>query len=643
MSEQLYQLNDKSKDNRNLLSQNIENLKNPIENILTVNSEKKELENLNNSKIQNSSLHISNLKEFEKLTYATSKEKEYLDKIDSLNRVIDIERTNSSNIQRELNEKTKELKEKEKALNTITVTNSKLMVSLENLKKDVDEKLDKVSIKQVSDKMKALKENPLEIVIKVKEKELKNTMNLIEILKKDNENLKKSMNDQININSYIDLQNKLKFKETQNIEFTNEIKTLSRANEEHNKCLDNKKEYENEKKNLKEEIKKQKEFVKDLQQKIREEEIKHTKTKDLFINLKRQTDFINRQFKNNQISENQEDVTKIHNLNHDENVNEILSDLNKNNLNSSLKNNNSDINLKKISILNEPKILSTKKKNLEKAQSREASLNNKLIKRNKLNEETQGKEGLFTSEEKNKLNKLLSSEEIEKFEKKYEVLEQSKQSLENKLKSENKLIQKKFLEKEDQLEYLNLQYKETDQKNKIFQFQINEYKNEQKVFHRKINEMQNSQKNAISLIKEKEQENKILVTQMNNLRKLVKHNAIPALDSEVLKHLEKIKNSNDENFDDEDIKDTNFKDMDKISNLETLSGKNKIKSIKLNQSNILENKNNIENRIDNVNNNEMNNTQNSKINDDINSLPIENKSEYNTNVTNNQYEQSEQN
>ncbi len=221
------------------------------------------------------------------------------------------------------------------------------MATLEILKKDVDERFDKVSFKQVSDKMKPVKENTLDIVLKVKEKELKNAMNLMEILKRDNENLKKSSSENININSFIDIQNKLKFKEMQIIELTNEIKLLSRSTEEHNKCIDSKKEFENEKKNLKEEIKKQKELYRDLQFKLKEEEAKHSKTKDNFINLKRQVEASNRNLlinkvnhaSNNHISGSAvdvDDVEKIKNLNHDENIADALSSKSNRNNNNNL-------------------------------------------------------------------------------------------------------------------------------------------------------------------------------------------------------------------------------------------------------------------------------------------------------------------
>jgi hypothetical protein len=546
----------------------------------------------------------------------------------SYERLLELERSNSAIIQRESNEKIKELKEKEKALASITVTNSKLMTTLEILKKDVDEKFDKVSFKQVSEKMKPVKENPIDIVLKVKEKELKNTMSLLEIMKKDNENLKRAMNEQINIVSYIDIQNKLKFKETQIQELNNEIKLLSRSTEEHNKCNENKKEFENEKKNLKDEIKKQKELVRDFQFKLKEEEAKHSKTKDNLINQKRQVEASNRNLLINKVnpgSNNQSpsvDIEKIRNLNHEENIAEVISH----------ENNQDNKNAKEVEYISSErksnnvnsKIFGLRNKNVDKLKVRDFSLNAKMPLKRKLDQEANNKERLFNSEEKITLEKIFSNEDIEKFEKKYEFLEHSKQATENKMKLEIKTLQKKLVEKEEQFDYLSLQFKESEQKNKILQFQVNEYKNEQKVLHRKINDLQTNLKNLYTIIRENYQENKLLNNQLTNLRKLVKHNAVPPMDSEVVKHLEKIRKSNlnEEEFIVNSTDNIIIKDMDKISNIETDSVKGRKNSIKLDDSNLLDdNTNNYakNQNVSNINIGEINKTQNSQLMDnDIN-------------------------
>jgi DNA-binding FrmR family transcriptional regulator len=118
-----------------------------------------------------------------------------------------------------------------------------------------------------------------------------------------------------------------------------------------------------------------------------------------------------------------------------------------------------------------------------------------------------------------------------------------------------------MIDQQERLEYLNVQLKESEQKSKISSFQLNEYKNEQKVYQRKINEMQGQFDSVYKLLKEREQENKILLSQLNSLRKIVKHNAVPPMDNEIVKHLEKIKNEDSDLY----SKDSHENDIDKNS------------------------------------------------------------------------------
>jgi hypothetical protein len=66
-----------------------------------------------------------------------------------------------------------------------------------------------------------------------------------------------------------------------------------------------------------------------------------------------------------------------------------------------------------------------------------------------------------------------------------------------------------------------------------------------------LNEMQTQVESLYVIIREKEQENKILMNQLNSLRKIVKHNQLPPLDTEVARHLEKIKNEESQSFNNE--------------------------------------------------------------------------------------------
>ena len=127
-----------------------------------------------NPKDTSAELPFINFKnQIEELEKNLQREKE---KYEALNGILLLERSNSVNIQHELNSKIKEIAEKDKNITTLSATNNKLMANLGSLRKNVDEKFEKVSIRQVNEKMKSanVKENPIENVLKLKEKELKN-------------------------------------------------------------------------------------------------------------------------------------------------------------------------------------------------------------------------------------------------------------------------------------------------------------------------------------------------------------------------------------------------------------------------------------------------------------------------------------
>lgn len=422
-------------------------------------------------------------------------------------------------------QKESELKEKDKSIYNLNLTNQKLMSMLEDLKRDVDGQLDKVNFKQVTDKMKKgkEKENPLDIVLKVKEKELKNTANLLDIIKRDNEKLQKTVDSYTDYNKIIEVHDKLKVKEKENNDLVIEVRTLNRALEEHKRCESKRMEFEKDFKILKDDLKKAKDSLKDMQNKFKEEENKHQKTKDLLINTKREMEQLKKHklgdLKDPKLGDKIVQNIDVNNKGKDpsnsDDINELLGN-----------NGNSKPNEKKERI----------KTNLPNNNEETSQSESPYIKR------------LFSTDERNRLKKLLSNSDIEKIEKNFEAAERSKLSIEKRLKSDIKLLQKKVTEQEEQCEYFALQYKELEQKSKISQFQVNEYKNEQKAYQRKLNEVHIYSDKYASQLKEKEQENRILLGQLNSLRKVMKHNVVPPMDEDLQKHLEKIRNMDDSNI-----------------------------------------------------------------------------------------------
>ena len=86
-----------------------------------------------------------------------------------------------------LSQKKKEIDKKDKTIQQMTQTNQKLQNELETLQVEVQEKLDKIEFKEKNDifeNEKKKRQNPLEQLLKVKQKELKNATEVINNLKK---------------------------------------------------------------------------------------------------------------------------------------------------------------------------------------------------------------------------------------------------------------------------------------------------------------------------------------------------------------------------------------------------------------------------------------------------------------------------
>jgi chromosome segregation ATPase len=433
--------------------------------------------------------------------------------------------------------KNKELESKDKVIFSVGGTNKKLLNELEELKKEVDEKLDKIGLKQIKDTEKEIelkkKQQPLEHLLKVKEKELKNALTLLDVLKKDKENLQKNLNEKSDFNKVISLQDKLKEEENKNIQLETEIKLIQKLKDEHNKCENVKAEFEKEKKQMANEMKFLKEKNKELKNKIKEEEQKigELSTKLAESKSSNTTPNVLITQNTNPTQSNQNNL----NLPNIKNNDPKSKNLNKVNTSQELQNLQKYWNMlesaDKIGAKDDSAIVQKKKlpktdKEYKDFLSKERhkfshSLQNKNF---KMPESSEARPKLFGNEEKQILSKLLPTNEISKLEKKFEMIDSSKAALERKYATEVKTLNKKVSDLEDRLEMTLLQNKEAEQKNKILSFQINEHKNENKILSRKLVELNNKIKGIKAALNEKEDENKRLIKQLqeshNNLRKL---------------------------------------------------------------------------------------------------------------------------
>jgi len=428
---------------------------------------------------------------------------------------------------KQIEAKNQELLAKEKSLQSLSITNKKLITNLESMKKEVDEKLEKISMKAIHEKMKhkGEKENPLEIVVKIKENEIKNAHAMNQILKQDLK--KKELTEKLDYyNAYIEATDRIKYEEKKNEDLRNEIKLCKRQDEEYKRNVDKIKDFEKERKNFRDEIQKLKEKTKDLSNTLKEEE---NKFNQMTTKL------------NNKIYESEGKASKRRSLtpkNRKTNPEKIEKD------EKTSKDNNRDNRTSKKYIKN------------DKSNVNIYSRNSKLSEEEKT---------LFTPDQLVKIETVLDGSEIERLEKKYETAVNAKYSLDNKLKSDTKTSNKTIVELQEQLEFINIQLKESDQKNKINLHQINEMKQDNKQLNKKLNETQTNLDGLSKILREKEQENNIILNQLNTLKKISKHNILAPLDTEYSKR-EKSKMSelNDSNF--SPPRNNKLEDIDKLNN-----------------------------------------------------------------------------
>ncbi len=203
-----------SKQNLNLLSENISTSKKEIS---EKDNNEYEIKNNNTIKEEN---------ENEEKKSEIMKFESYQETLNNLHEEIEMEQKNySENIkQLQIN-----LFNKSEILKKISLKNSCLRTSLNDLNSQVDNMMISSSNKKYKViKHKSSKSSP-EILLKIKENELKNSKALLKIFQKDNKRMKKLLNNQNEI-SINDLVNKIKEKDSENQKLKTEINSLKILN-----------------------------------------------------------------------------------------------------------------------------------------------------------------------------------------------------------------------------------------------------------------------------------------------------------------------------------------------------------------------------------------------------------------------------
>ena len=128
-----------------------------------------------------------------------------------------------------------DLYSKSENLKKLTIRNHYLTINLKELNEKVDQMIKNSANKKFKILKKEKKISP-ELILKIKEKELKNSQTLVKILQRDNSRIKKLLEYQTETSSN-ELLNKIKEKDNENQKLKTEIKQLKNINHSNSNCL----------------------------------------------------------------------------------------------------------------------------------------------------------------------------------------------------------------------------------------------------------------------------------------------------------------------------------------------------------------------------------------------------------------------
>ena len=481
--------------------------------------------NLDNNK--NTKEDIINLQNFQNLTKEEKelykKQNELLSQIKTVEEKLKFEKEQHQYL---IESKQEEIEFKTKTINQLKIVNEKLQKEFENLQAKAQENMDKIENKEKNDKNeleKQNKQNSLEQMLKVKEKELSNSNAQVDKFTKEKEKLRKKLDETVNINEINYLKDQIKIAQEKVHELKKEKKYLSEIKDEHYKCQEKFQ-------NLNKEIEKLKGELLEIKKQQRNE-IKYDKS-------------------NIGIMTNSKSVKKINPLKSDLNLQGLttLERIQRQNQNEEEKIKKS---LEKFWKINKDKLLSLSNENIDQNLSgnnlsgsninitnKSQEIRTKLVKRSnnlfnkkkKFEEELRNKNldnnisnelpiiPLFNNQEKKILLNILPEKELEKFERRYEFIDKEKNNLQRKLVFETKNLNKENKELKDRYEFSNNQLKENEEKNRILSLKIEQQNKEIINLQDKLDKINKRIEEKRNKVKEKDEENKLLLKQIQELK-----------------------------------------------------------------------------------------------------------------------------
>jgi len=182
------------------------------------------------------------------------KQGKILQRIKEAEEQLKLEKKNGQNLSQK---KESEINAKKQELRRIIENNQRLRSNLQKLQVETNKKLDKMEMKEkneVYEKEKEKRQSSLEQLLKVKERELFNSLQIIDQKKKKKNNLEKLLEKNVDMTQINDLYNKINNANNEMEKLEKEKESLEKIKEEHNCCVKKQQDVIKEIQNLKEEL-----------------------------------------------------------------------------------------------------------------------------------------------------------------------------------------------------------------------------------------------------------------------------------------------------------------------------------------------------------------------------------------------------
>ena len=516
-NEENEEIEDESPNNINKNNNNIKKKNNPeittIKIIPDKNNKNYNNNNNNNNKVIENKENIEEQHEHDlQINIKKSKKSaEYIAQIEELENELNLEKSINNKLKNSINQEEilklkNDLNQKNLLLEKLISTNKKQKTALNILTKQLDkENKKRLKIKSPDPPMdteRSDKEVPkpdaVEIVLKVKDKELSNATIKMKVLKVENDGLKKILYENEDYNNNINMEDKAKEMNDKIQKCNNEKNLLLKQLKIHKKCIEEQTEYREQYDNLKLELK---------------------QTKTNIRNIINQTlQLIN----NNKKNENNSLYLGIHS-----------QDSINNKYNSGT--------------ISSPNILSRKSKIKNQKKINIININKKkgvilpLISSQTINNQN---ESILTESFTKKIKEYLDNDEEEynTLINKISNIENRRKILETKHKSEIKQFNSQIISLNEQFQLLNCDKKGTNSSIKVLKYKLNTIKGDNKQYSKKLNELKKELQEKINISNEKDYEISLLIGQINSLKNLANITNIEIPQDDISDYINKIKN-----------------------------------------------------------------------------------------------------